>query len=58
MVEARSRRGWLGNLPTEQGLDAQHARWDAQMRDIETIAKPGKPDDTYLKNHELCREAH
>ena len=47
----------LGRLPTEQGLDTLKKRWEAVMKDVEAIAKPGKVDDVYPKNHEFWRES-
>jgi hypothetical protein len=46
-----------GGFPTEHGLDALKARWQAVMKDVDAIAKPGKVDDVYPKNHEFWREA-
>jgi hypothetical protein len=52
-----SRRGMLGNLPTEHGLDTLKKRWQAVMKDIREIAEPGKVDEVYSKNHEFWRES-
>jgi hypothetical protein len=52
------RRGILGSLPTEQGLDGQKTRWEAVMSDVTEIAGRGKVDEVYSKNHEFWREAH
>ncbi|TMQ20525.1 MAG: hypothetical protein E6J91_03680 [Deltaproteobacteria bacterium] len=52
-----SRRGILGNLPTEHGLDTLKKRWQAVMKDVHDIAEPGKVEDVYPKNHEFWRES-
>ncbi len=50
------RRGVLGNLPTEIGLDTLKKRWTEAMKDVHEIAEPDKVDETYPKNHEFWRE--
>ena len=50
-----SRRGILGNLPTEQGLDGLKKRWQAVMKDVHEIAEAGKVEDVYAKNQEFWR---
>jgi hypothetical protein len=52
-----SRRGILGNLPTEHGLDTLKKRWQEVMKDVHDIAEPGKVEDVYPKNHEFWRES-
>jgi hypothetical protein len=52
-----SRRGILGNLPTEQGLDTLKKRWTEVMKDVRESAEPGRVDDVYPKNHEFWRES-
>jgi hypothetical protein len=51
-----SRRGVLGNLTTEHGLDALKKRWHEVMKDVHEIAESGKVEDVYAKNHEFWRE--
>jgi hypothetical protein len=51
------RRGILGNLPTEHGLDTLKKRWTEVMKDVREIAEAGKVDDIYPKNHEFWRES-
>jgi hypothetical protein len=51
------RRGILGNLPTEQGLDTLKKRWTEVMKDVHEIAEVGKVDEVYPKNHEFWRES-
>lgn len=52
-----ARRGILGNLPTEQGLDTLKKRWTEVMKDVHEIAEVGKVDEIYPKNHEFWRES-
>jgi hypothetical protein len=52
-----SRRGFFGNLPTEQGLDGLKKRWQEVMKDVNETAAPGKVDEVYPKNHEFWRES-
>jgi hypothetical protein len=46
-----------GNLTTEHGLATLKERWEAVMKDVDAIARPGKADDVYAKNPEFWREA-
>jgi hypothetical protein len=47
----------LGDTTNSMGLDGQSKRWSAVLDDIEHLARAGKPDEVYAKNHELWREA-
>jgi hypothetical protein len=48
----------LGSGPDNRsGLDGQLKRWGAIMEDVDKLARKGKPDDVYPKNHQLWHEA-
>jgi hypothetical protein len=48
----------VGKVPTPTGFDGAQARWQAASGDVDRYARPGNPDDTYPKNHELWRAMH
>lgn len=45
----------LGQLVNPMGFDGEQARWQAATLDVDKYARPGKPDEIYVKNHELWR---
>lgn len=47
----------LGGTTNSMGLDGQLKRWSVVMGDVDKLARRGKPDEVYPKNHELWYEA-
>lgn len=46
----------IGTVTNSMGLEGQSRRWSTILEDVESLARKGKPDDVYPKNHEFWRE--
>jgi len=45
----------MGGVANTMGLAGEQTRWQAATADVDKLARPGKPDDVYAKNHEFWR---
>jgi hypothetical protein len=46
----------FGGVSNTMGLQGQLKRWSAVMEDVDKLARKGKPDELYPKNHEFWYE--
>jgi hypothetical protein len=49
-------KAFFGGVPNTMGLQGQLKRWSAVMDDVDKLARKGKPDELYPKNHEFWHE--
>lgn len=45
-----------GHVSNSMGLEGQSQRWAVILDDVDGLARKGKPDEVYPKNHEFWRE--
>lgn len=55
-LEDAAKRGHvLDHGANPAALADERTRWQAAIADVDRLARPGKPDDVYLRNHEFWR---